>query len=57
MIGCSEKRKNFGIGALKNGLYDASRHKAHNFKGEFCKFCAQELEMIRSIFLKEGKYI
>ena len=50
MIGCSEKRKNFGIGALKSGLYDASRHKAHNLKGEFCKFCAQELEMIGFIY-------
>jgi hypothetical protein len=46
-----------GFRTLKSGLYDASRHKAHNLKGEFCKFCARELEMIRSIFLKEGKYI
>jgi hypothetical protein len=50
MIGCSKKRKNFGIGALKSGLYDASRHKAHNFKGEFCKFCAQEFEIIGIIY-------
>jgi hypothetical protein len=35
----------------KSGLYDASRPKAHNLKGEFCKFCAQELEMIGFIFL------
>jgi hypothetical protein len=50
VIGCSEKRKNLCIGALKRGLYDASRHKAHNLKGEFCKFCAQELEMIGFIY-------
>jgi hypothetical protein len=57
MFGRSDKKKNFGIGALKSGLYDASHHNAHNCFQKFCKFCAQEIEMIRSIFLKEGKYI
>jgi len=50
MFGCSYKRKNFGIGALKSGLYDASRHNVLNFWGEFCKFCAQEFEMIGFIY-------
>jgi hypothetical protein len=35
----------------KSGLYDASHHKAHNCFQKFCKFCAQELEMIMFLFL------
>jgi hypothetical protein len=36
---------------IKSGLYDASHHKAHNFNGKFCKFCAHEFEMIGFILL------
>lgn len=35
----------------KNGLYDGTEHKAHNFNGEFCKFCAYGFEIIVFIFL------
>jgi hypothetical protein len=34
----------------KNGLYDGTDHKAHNFNGEFCKFCAYGFEIIAFIF-------
>jgi hypothetical protein len=37
----------------KSGLYDASHHKAHNCFQKFCKFCAQEIEMIGFIFLSK----
>jgi hypothetical protein len=37
--------------AEKNGLYDGTDPKAHNFNGEFCKFCAYGFEMIMFLFL------
>jgi hypothetical protein len=37
--------------AEKNGLYDGTDPKAHNFIGEFCKFCAYGFEIIVFLFL------
>jgi hypothetical protein len=52
-VACSEKLMSCVSEHKKNGLYDASNHKAHNCLQKFCKFCAQEFEMIGFIFLKK----
>jgi len=43
--------KQIVVRAEKNGLYDGTDPKAHNFNGEFCKFCAYGFEIIMFIFL------
>jgi hypothetical protein len=51
MIGRSEMMNILHARALKKWALGCGLHNAHNLNWEFCKFCAQELEMIGFIFL------
>jgi hypothetical protein len=45
--------KQIVVCAEKNGLYDGTDPKAHDFNGKFCKFCAYGFEIIMFIFLSQ----
>ena len=47
--------KQIVVYAEKNGLYDGTDPKAHNFNGKFCKFCAYGFEIIMFIFLSPDR--